>query len=134
MNLKRLSILLALVAAACSKVDTDLVAPPATPVYTIQAGFSAPDPETRSRLDFEETQAQVLWTGGESLKMYKMSSSGYSQTTFTTQDDGVTMATFSTTKRLGDDDSYTSIYPASGYSVYRKNDDIMLRIPVPPTQ
>lgn len=134
MNLKRLSILLALVAAACSKVDTDLVAPPATPVYTIQAGFSAPDPETRSRLDFEETQAQVLWTGGDSFKMYKMSSSGYSQTTFTTQDDGVTMATFSTTKRLGDDDSYTSIYPASGYSVYRKNDDIMLRIPVPPTQ
>ena len=134
MNLKRLSILLALVAAACSKVDTDLVAPPATPVYTIQAGFSAPDPETRSRLDFEETQAQVLWTGGDSFKMYKMSSSGYSQTTFTTQDDGVTMATFSTTKRLGDDDSYTSIYPASGYSVYRKNDDILLRIPVPPTQ
>ena len=134
MKLNRLCLWLSLAAVACSKVGADSVAPPAPPVYTIQAGFVAEAPETRSRLDFEETQARVLWSGGDAFKMYRMTSSGYAQTTFTTQDDGVTTATFSTTKPLGEDDSYTSIYPAAGYSVYRKNDDIMLRIPVPPTQ
>ena len=134
MKRNRLCLWLSLAAVACSKVGADPVAPPAPPVYTIQAGFAAEAPETRSRLDFEETQARVLWTGGDAFRMYRMSSSGYSQTTFTTEDDGVTSATFSTNKRLGDDDSYTSIYPAAGYGAYRKNDDIQLRIPVPPTQ
>ena len=134
MNRNRLCLWLSLAAVACSKVGADSVAPPAPPVYTIQAGFAAEAPETRSRLDFEETQAQVLWTGGDTFKMYRMSSGGYSQKTFTTQDDGVVSATFTTTKRLDEDDSYTSIYPSAVYSVFRKNDDIMLRIPVPPTQ
>ena len=134
MNRNRLCLWLSLAAVACSKVGADSVAPPAPPVYTIQAGFAAEAPETRSRLDFEETQARVLWTGGDAFKMYKMASGKYSQTTYTTQDDGVVSATFSTTKRLAEDDSYTSIYPAAVYSVYRKDDDIQLRIPVPPTQ
>ena len=134
MKRNRLCLWLSLAAVACSKVGADPVAPPAPPVYTIQAGFSAEAPETRSRLDFEETQARVLWTGGDAFKMYRMSSSSYSQISFTTEDDGVTSATFSTTKRLGEDDSYTSIYPAAVYGVSRKNDDILLRIPVPPTQ
>lgn len=134
MNRNRLCLWLSLVAVACSKVGADSVAPPAPPVYTIQAGFAAEAPETRSRLDFEETQARVLWAGGDAFRMYRMSSSAYSQATYTTQDDGVVSATFTTTKRLGEDDSYTSIYPAAVYSVFRKNDDIMLRIPVPPTQ
>ena len=134
MKRNRLCLWLSLAAVACSKVGADPVAPPAPPVYTIQAGFSAEAPETRSRLDFEETQARVLWTGGDAFKMYRMSSGGYSQTTYTTQDDGVVSATFTTTKQLAEDDSYTSIYPAAVYSVYRKDDDIQLRIPVPPTQ
>ena len=134
MNRNRLCLWLSLAAVACSKVGADSVAPPAPPVYTIQAGFAAEAPETRSRLDFEETQARVLWTGGDAFKMYRMSSGGYSQTTYTTQDDGVVSATFTTTKQLAEDDSYTSIYPAAVYSVYRKDDDIQLRIPVPPTQ
>ena len=134
MKRNRLCLWLSLAAVACSKVGADPVAPPAPPVYTIQAGFAAEAPETRSRLDFDETQAQVLWTGGDAFKMYKMASGKYSQTTYTTQDDGVVSATFSTTKRLAEDDSYTSIYPAAVYSVYRKDDDIQLRIPVPPTQ
>lgn len=135
MKRNRLCLWLSLAAVACSKVGADPVAPPAPPVYTIQAGFAAEAPETRSRLDFEETQAQVLWTGGDAFKMYRMGSSGYTQTTFTTQDDGVTCATFTTTKQLADDDSYTSIYPAAGYSVYKSADgDVKLRVPVPPTQ
>ena len=135
MKRNRLCLWLSLAAVACSKVGADPVAPPAPPVYTIQAGFAAEAPETRSRLDFEETQARVLWTGGDAFKMYRMGSSGYTQTTFTTQDDGVTCATFTTTKQLADDDSYTSIYPAAGYSVYKSADgDVKLRVPVPPTQ
>ena len=134
MKRNRLCLWLSLAAVACSKVGADPVAPPAPPVYTIQAGFAAEAPETRSRLDFEETQARVLWTGGDAFRMYRMSSSAYSQTTYTTQDDGVVSATFTTTKRLGEDDSYTSIYPAAVYGVSRKDDDILLRIPVPPTQ
>ena len=85
MKRNRLCLWLSLAAVACSKVGTDPVAPPAPPVYTIHAGFSAEAPETRSRLDFEETQARVLWTGGDAFKMYRMSSGGYSQTTYTTQ-------------------------------------------------
>ena len=134
MKRNRLCLWLSLAAVACSKVGADPVAPPAPPVYTIQAGFAAEAPETRSRLDFEETRARVLWSSGDAFKMYKMSSNSYSQTTFTTQDDGVVSATFTTTKRLAEDDSYTSIYPAAVYGVTRKNDDIQLRIPVPPTQ
>ena len=72
MNRNRLCLWLSLVAVACSKVGADSVAPPAPPVYTIQAGFAAEVPETRSRLDFEETQARVLWTGGDAFRMYRM--------------------------------------------------------------
>jgi IgA Peptidase M64. len=103
-------------------------------VHTIRAGFAGEEAGTRSRLDFDETYAKVLWTGGDSFNMYKMSTGGYSQTTYTTEDDGTEVATFTSTKRLSEDDSYTSIYPAQQYGVYRKNDDILLRIPVPPVQ
>ena len=118
----------ALLAAACAKQTVE------PPVYTLRAGFAVEEPETRSRLDFAESAAQVLWTAGDAFRMYRMSSSSYSQTTYTTQDDGVTCATFTTNKQLADDDSYTCIYPAASYSVYRKNDDVQLRIPVPPEQ
>ena len=41
MNRNRLCLWLSLAAVACSKVGADSVAPPAPPVYTIQAGFAA---------------------------------------------------------------------------------------------
>ena len=44
MNRNRLCLWLSLVAVACSKVGADSVAPPAPPVYTIQAGFAAEAP------------------------------------------------------------------------------------------
>ena len=49
MNRTRLCLWLSLVAVACSKVGADPVAPPAPPVYTIQAGFAAAAPDTRPR-------------------------------------------------------------------------------------
>ena len=123
-----------LLAVSCSREEQDIIPAPAPPVYTIRAGFAGEEAGTRSRLDFDETYANVLWTGGDAFKMYKMSTGGYSQTTYTTEDDGTEVATFTSTKRLSEDDSYTSIYPAQQYGVYRKNDDILLRIPVPPVQ
>ena len=104
-------------------------------VHTIRAGFAETDPDTRSRLEFGESAARVLWSRGDAFKMYRMSDTGYSQTTYTTTDDGVECATFTASSSLKSDDSYTCIYPAAAYSVYRSADqDVKLRIPVPPTQ
>ena len=104
-------------------------------VHTIRAGFAETDPDTRSRLEFGESAARVLWSRGDAFKMYRMSDAGYSQTTYTTTDDGVECATFTASSSLKSDDSYTCIYPAAAYSVYRSADqDVKLRIPVPPTQ
>ena len=104
-------------------------------VHTIRAGFAETAPDTRSRLEFGESAARVLWSRGDAFKMYRMSDAGYSQTTYTTTDDGVECATFTASSSLKSDDSYTCIYPASAYSVYRSADqDVKLRIPVPPTQ
>ena len=125
------------VAVACSKEVPGQESSVEEPVvHTIRAGFAEADPGTRSRLDFGETEARVLWTAGDAFRMYRMSDTGYSQTTYTTTDDGVTCATFTTTKVLGSDDSYTCIYPAAAYGAYRNTttNDILLRIPVPPTQ
>ena len=124
-----------LMAAACSKQQAGR--PEETsPVHTIRAGFAEADPGTRSRLEFGETAARVLWSQGDAFKMYRMSDSGYTQATYTTTDDGVACATFTTTKELGSDDAYTSIYPAASYGVYKnnRNGDLMVRVPVPPTQ
>ena len=104
-------------------------------VHTIRAGFAETDPDTRSRLEFGESAAPVLWSRGDAFKMYRMGDSGYSQTTYTTTDDGVECATFTASSSPKSDDSYTCIYPAAAYSVYRSADqDVKLRIPVPPTQ
>ena len=104
-------------------------------VHTIRAGFAETAPDTRSRLEFGESAARVLWSRGDAFKMYRMSDAGYSQTTYTTTDDGVECATFTASSSLKSDDSYTCIYPAAAYSVYRSADqDVKLRIPVPPTQ
>jgi len=61
-----------LLAASCSRVEQDIIPAPTPPVYTIRAGFAGEEAGTRSRLDFDETYAKVLWTGGDAFKMYKM--------------------------------------------------------------
>ena len=131
MDWKRRCLLFALVAASCSKVETEPAVPP---VYTIQASFVATDPETRSRLDFEETQARVLWSRGDAFKMVRMNESSYSSATFTTQDDGVENAVFTTNKTLSGS-AFTSGYPADVYRVGRLNTmDCCLITPVPSQQ
>lgn len=134
MNTKRFCLLLALVAVACTREETGLVAPVEPPVYTIQAGFSAADPETRSRLDFQPTEARVLWSRGDAFKLVRMNESNYSSATFTTQDDGVESAVFTSTKTLSGSE-FTSGYPAEVYRVGRQGAmGCILITPVPSEQ
>ena len=76
------------------------LAPAGDPV-TVHAGFAS-GAETRSRLEVEESAAKILWTGGDSFRcLFNFQASGqYSIATFTTQDDGVTEAAFSTSRTL----------------------------------
>ena len=134
MNRNRLCLWLSLVAVACSKVGADPVAPPAPPVYTIQAGFAAEAPETRSRLDFGETEARVLWSRGDAFKMVRMNETNYSSINFTTQDDGVETAVFTSTKTLTGSE-FTCGYPADVFRVGRRGSmGCYLITPVPSEQ
>ena len=76
-----------------------LPAPPGAPV-TVLAGM-ADGPETRSRIELDGSAAKVLWTKGDSFQtIFSNGSGGYYSATFTTQDDGVTEAAFTTTSSL----------------------------------
>ena len=102
-------------------------------VHTIVAGFDG-DAETRSRLSFGESAATVLWTAGDAFKMVRMNESNYSSATYTTQDDGVTKATFTSNKTLTGS-SFSCGYPASVYRVGRKDEmGCLLITPVPSEQ
>lgn len=134
MNTKRFCLLLALVAVACTREETEPVAPVEPPVYAIQAGFAAADPDTRSRLDFQPTEARVLWSRGDAFKLVRMNESNYSSATFTTQDDGVETAVFTSTKTLTGSE-FTSGYPADVYRVGRQGTSgCILITPVPSEQ
>ena len=138
MNRKTLLLGIALLAAACAKVaEAPAPAPEQAtqPVHTLVAGFSDEDPGTRSRLDFSESQARVLWTAGDSFKMVKMKEgSGHSYVIYTTQDDGVEQALFTTEGSLSGDE-FTSGYPSDIYRVGRRGErGCYLITPVPSVQ
>ena len=133
--MKRLSLCLAaaLLAAACAKEPAQIETVPA-PVHILQAGFMDSEPDTRSRLEIGESAASVLWTAGDSFKMIQMTESGYRSATYTTQDDGVDKATFSTTRDLEGAD-FTSGYPANVYRVGRRGEmGCYLITPIPSQQ
>jgi hypothetical protein len=121
-----------LAAVACSR---ETVFPDHEPeIYTIRAGFVSEAPGTRSRLDFHETSAKVLWTAGDAFKMVRMNESNYSSITFTTQDDGVEQAVFTSNKTLSGTE-FTSGYPADVYHVGRFGErGCILITPVPSEQ
>ena len=121
--------------AACSKEPADAPVPARVPsVHTIRAGFAPEDPETRSRYDIGETSARVLWSQGDKFKMVKMNESNYSSATYTTQDDGVTSAVFTSSRTLTGDE-FTSGYPADVYRVGRRGEmGCYLITPVPSEQ
>lgn len=121
-----------LVAAACSRET--VIPDPVPECYTIRAGFVTEDPGTRSRLDFHETSAKVLWTAGDAFKMVRMNESSYSSATYTTQDDGVENAVFTSSKTLSGSE-FTSGYPADVYRVGRLGErGCILITPVPSEQ
>ena len=119
----------ALLAAGCAKVESLDSASPVTvdpsgivwseslPVpedgqTVIQAGIGE-DPATRSRiqLDGSGTVVKVLWTAGDSFKaLFSKSGSNYN-TTFTTQDDGVQNASFTSPHNLTGYSNFFCFYP-----------------------
>lgn len=129
---------MALFAIACSKVETEPGAP-APSVHTVRAGFAAGNPETRSRLDFGETQARVLWSRGDAFRMlaYSPSDGKLYGRTYTTQDDGVTQAEFTASSALSGR-FFASGYPASSFgrvgSHDTEDDSFVLITPVPSNQ
>ena len=128
-----LAFLGALLLLACTRETP--VSPVMEPeIHTIRAGFAGDDPLTRSRLSFEDTAAKVLWSRGDAFKMIRMSTTGYAGAVYTTQDDGVTEATFTSDKTLSGSE-FTCGYPADVYRVGRKGEmGCILITPVPSVQ
>ena len=100
---------------------------PALPgeLVTVYAGL-ADGTETRSRIDLDGSAAKVLWTKGDSFQTIYSSGDIYRSATFTTQDDGVTEAAFTTNSQLSGS-SFHCYYPSvpsgkwgtyNGYSVF----------------
>lgn len=130
---------LALLAACGKEQPVSLPAAPAPIVTTIEAGFEEDTPGTRSRLSFTGASAKVLWTRGDSFKMlvYPPSTGKLTSRTFTTQDDGVTRASFSASGSALAGNYFVSAYPASVFGTTGgKNDDgsFSLIAPVPSRQ
>lgn len=104
--------------AACGKEQpVSLPEIPAATVITVEAGFEQDGPDTRSRLSIGETSAKVLWTRGDAYKTLAYSSNGslYSRT-FTTQEDGVSRASFTTSGSALQGTFFASGYPASVFN------------------
>lgn len=135
MNRKGLLLLFSLLAFSCAK-ETQVPQPVDEPVFhTIRAGFAEADPATRSRLEFSETEARVLWTEGDSFKMVRMNEGNYSSRTYMTQEDGVESAVFGCVGTPLTGEEFTSGYPADVYRVGRLGSmGCILITPVPSEQ
>ena len=77
---------------------------------------SLDDPQTRTYLDLQENGAKVLWAKGDQFKVFvPQSGANHQSFTFTTQDEGVSRATFTSpgTVPSGELGTCTAIYPAN---------------------
>ena len=83
---------------------------PGEPV-TVYAGL-ADGAETRSRIALDGSAAKVLWTAGDSFQTIYSSGDIFRTATFTTQDDGVTEAAFTTNSQLSGS-SFHCYYPSA---------------------
>ena len=101
-----------------------LPALPGEPV-TVYAGL-ADGAETRSRIALDGAAVKVLWTAGDSFQTIYSSGDIFRSATFTTQDDGVTEAAFTTNSQLSGS-SFHCYYPSApsgkwgtynGYSIF----------------
>jgi len=114
------------------RTEEALPAPPGGPV-SVRAGFFD-DPETRSRIEVDGSAAKVLWTRGDSFQaIYSSFTGGYYLATFTTEDDGVTDATFTTYSGLNDGSDFHCFYPQKGkWTIY--NGGILFGFNLPSVQ
>ena len=135
MNRKGLILLFALFAFSCAKENQAPQTVEEPVFHTIRAGFAEAEPATRSRLDFAETEARVLWTMGDSFKMVRMNESNYSSRTYTTLEDGVETAVFGCQGTPLEGSEFTCGYPAAVYRVGRRGEmGCYLITPVPSEQ
>ena len=112
---------------------TAVPAPTGDPV-TIFAGF-ADDAQTRSRLEPGSTAANVLWTAGDSFRCvynFNLSTGRYNYTSFSTRDDGVTQAGFTTYANLTGN-GFDCFYPTHS-SIVRYNGEILFAMNLPDNQ
>ncbi len=140
----------ALLLCACSKVETtgvisqttidpsvlvsedDIPAPAGDPVV-VYAGF-AEEAGTRSRIEMtsDGSLAQVLWTRGDSFLCRYNNGSTYYSATFKTEEDGVSVAAFSTSSSLNGS-AFHCFYPRNTkQNVY--NGDRVFGLQLPATQ
>ena len=135
MTWKRLIPLFALLAFSCAKEEKTPLPVTETVFHTISAGFAEAEPATRSRLEFSETEARVLWTSGDSFKMVRMNEKNYSSRTYTTLEDGVETAVFGCQGTPMEGSEFTCGYPANVYRVGRRGEmGCYLITPVPSEQ
>ena len=86
------------------------VSAPAGASFSVYAGFADPA-QTRSRLEPGESEAKLLWTRGDSFYcLFNYAGGRYNYTQFSTQDDGVTSASFSTYATLSGT-GFHCVYP-----------------------
>ena len=98
------------------------VTPPEAGTTTVLASFAA-DPETRSRIELnaDGTAAKVLWTQGDSfVSVCGIQDNGrHYEVTFTTEDDGVEAASFSTNSYLPNDSEFHCFHPdINAFTIY----------------
>ena len=88
--------------------------PPRAGTTVVRAGFGSGE-GTRSRIELDGTgtQANVLWTAGDTFRsIFSMSSERYYLADFTTEDDGVAGASFSCAYSLDGFSDFNCFYPA----------------------
>lgn len=102
---------------------------------TVTAGNVA----TKSQLDVNGSHASVIWSAGDSFKMYAYTNgdNSVSSTTFSTGEGGDAVAEFTGTSLASGKDNYYSFYPASACyasSKYGTPQDFIIGMTLPPVQ
>jgi len=101
---------------------------------TVTAGL---DPDTRTYLGLQEgnSPAKVFWQNEDAFKMFCMSgSSSYRTAVFTTTEEGVTKADFTSSYSVSGGPCY-SLYPSSSVNYFQKMDgEYVMVMPVPSVQ
>lgn len=99
---------------------------------TVSAGFGDGD-DTRSRIQLEGSTVKVLWTAGDSFDALYSQDDYYYSAVFTTNDDGVGVASFSSDPLQDDGKGFHCLYP--GITVWSQyNGGIVFGINLPAEQ